>query len=80
MLQLLNISVCGVGKKSLYTHTICTQNQFNFVQHSSHRFHSVLPNEIVMVVIIGDSSAMAKNARPREESLESEAILPNFHE
>jgi hypothetical protein len=23
---------------------------------------------------------MAKNARPREESLESEAILPNFHE
>jgi len=63
-----------------FTHTICTQNQFTFIQHSSHRFHSVFPNEIVMVMIIRDTSAMAKNARPHEESFESEAILPNFHE
>jgi len=68
-----------VSEKSLYTHTLCIENQFKFVQHSIHHFHSVFTNEIDMVMIIRDSSAMARNARPQEESLESEAILPNFH-
>jgi hypothetical protein len=31
-------------------------------------------------MIITVSSAMAKNVRPNEESLENEAILPSFHE
>jgi len=72
--------MCRVSEKSLYTHTICTQNQFKFVQHSIHHFHSVFPNETDMVMIIIASRAMAKNVKPCEESLESEAILLNFHE
>jgi len=75
-----NISVCFVGEKSLYTHTICTQNQFKFVQHSIHHFHSVFTNEIDMVMIIRASRSIGKNVKPREESLESEAILLNFCE
>jgi hypothetical protein len=69
-----------VGDKSLYTHTICTKNQFNFVQCSSYHFHSFFPNEIDMLMIIRASIAMTKNVRPNEESLENEAILPTVHE
>jgi hypothetical protein len=61
MLKFCNISVCSVGEKSLYTHTVCTQNQLTVVQHSSHRFHSLFPNENDMVMIIRTSSAMARD-------------------
>jgi len=63
-----------------HTRTICIQNQFKFVQHSSHHSHPMFPNEIDMLMIIRASSAMTKNVRPNEESLEGEAILPKFHE
>jgi hypothetical protein len=69
-----------VGEKSLYTHTVCTQNQLTVVQQGSHRFHSLFPNEIDVVMIIKASSVVAKNVKPHEESLESEAVFPNFHE
>jgi len=56
-----NISVYSVGKKSMYTHTIFTQNQFKLIEHSSHHFHSVFPSKIYMVMIIRASVAMARD-------------------
>ena len=70
--------LCTGWVRSHYTHTVCTQNEFKFVQHCSYCFRSLFPSEIDMVMIIRASSAMTKNVRPHEESLESEAILPNF--
>jgi hypothetical protein len=67
-----------VGKKSSYTHTVHTQNQFKFTQHNGSCFHSTFPIVVDAGMNIRALYSVVNDVRPHEERLENEAESPTF--